>query len=116
MSKLNYVLDKYLIEDQRLLNIKKYILGTGVTMGSSKCKFLPSYTEIPETVKPHHKDPYIRAFEEEIFISHDLIHQLFPMDLTVDIDQYDDRQVMGELVVFYMTERKTHSSRSVGVM
>ncbi len=104
MSKLNYVLDKYLIEDQRLLNIKKYILGTGITMGSSACKFLPSYTEIPETVKPHHKDPYIRAFEEEIFILHDLIHQLFPMDLTVDIDQYGDRQVMGELVVFYIVE------------
>jgi hypothetical protein len=100
---LKYILDKYLRES-KYENIKYFILNTGVKLGVNGCKFLPGYTKIPLTEKPHHKNPTIRVWEEELFVLHDLLHQLFPLDLNSSEEEYSDSQVMGELFVFMLTE------------
>lgn len=100
---VNYILDKYL-NSENFTNLKNYIKNSGIEFGHKDIKFLPGYTKIPRIEKPNHLDPQIREWEEELFMLHDLLHQLFPMNLNCSLEEYSDQQVMGELVVFYYTE------------
>jgi hypothetical protein len=109
-SRLTDILDKYLSSTTELINIKKFILHTDVEFTEEKYNFLPGWTVISNCHKPHHLDPYVRNLEEELFILHDALHQLFPMYTTPRmsgrefIDSYTYQQIIGEYYVFCITE------------
>lgn len=98
-----YLLDKYM-PFSFWDDLKHYIVATGVEIVDEPLKFLPGYTNISVCHKPHHIDPFVRQVEEELFMLHDLLHLLFPMKLDCFAFEYEDRQVLGEYFVFFITE------------
>lgn len=84
--------------------LKSYILNTGVEIIDEPLKFLPGYTNISVCHKPHHKNPFAREIEEELFMLHDLLHLIFPMKISTWKEDYVDRQVLGEYFIFFVTE------------
>lgn len=86
-------------------NIAKFILESGIQFTDEvNPKWLTGYTNIGISSKPHHKDGYKRFMEENMFMLHDLIHQIFTLDTECSEDEYVKRQIYGELFTFYLTE------------
>lgn len=86
-------------------NVKTFILESGVELVEEQNqKWLPGYTNISKSSKPHHKDLYIRHMEESMFQLHDTLHQLFTINVFCSKEEYVKRQIYGELFVFYLTE------------
>jgi hypothetical protein len=86
-------------------NVAKFILESGVELVEEQNqKWLPGYTNISKSYKPHHKDEYVRYMEESMFMLHDLLHQLFTISVDCSEEEYVKRQIYGELFVFYLTE------------
>lgn len=85
-------------------NIIDYITSTGVEFSEEPCNFLPGYSKVCWLPKPHHTDPVKRHLEEEFFFLHDLLHQLFPVNIALPKDKFVESQVNGEFFVFCLTE------------
>ncbi len=87
-------------------NVAKFILESGIEIIDEPTKWMPGYTNISVSSKPHHKDWYVRYMEESMFQLHDLVHQVFTMNLNEDVteEEYVNRQIYGELFTFYLTE------------
>lgn len=86
-------------------NIGKFILESGIQMTEEQNpKWLTGYTNIGKSYKPHHKDEYTRYMEESLFMLHDIIHQIFTLEVNCSEEEYVKRQIYGELFTFYLTE------------
>jgi len=86
-------------------NIGKFILESGIEMTEEQNpKWLTGYTNIGKSYKPHHKDEYTRYMEEGMFMLHDVIHQIFTLEVNCSEEEYVKRQIYGELFTFYLTE------------
>jgi len=86
-------------------NIGKFILESGVEMTEEENpKWLTGYTNIGKSHKPHHKDENVRYMEESLFVLHDVIHQIFTLEVNCSEEEYVKRQIYGELFTFYLTE------------
>lgn len=95
-------------------NTGKFILESGVELTEEQNqKWLPGYTNISKSCKPHHKDEHIRYMEESFFQLHDTLHQLFTVNVFCGEEEYVKRQIYGELFVFYLTEYEIPSSYSM---
>lgn len=104
MSKLKEFMDEW-FPKTGWEHVKTFILESGVELVEQKNqKWLPGYTNISKSSKPHHKDWYIRQMEESLFQLHDTLHQLFTINVFCDEEEYVKRQIYGELFVFYLTE------------
>lgn len=86
-------------------NVSNFILESGIEFTDDlSTKWLVGYTNILKSSKPHHKDPKIRKMEEDMFMLHDVVHQIFTLETNCDKDEYVTRQIYGELFTFYLTE------------
>lgn len=86
-------------------NIAKFILESGIEITEQRNpKWLTGYTNIGESYKPHHKNDYTRYMEESMFMLHDVVHQIFTLDIKCSEQEYVKRQIYGELFTFYLTE------------
>ena len=86
-------------------NIGKFILESGVDIVEKQnSKWLPGYTNISRSSKPHHEDEYIRYMEESMFMLHDICHNIFTINTLCSEEEYVKRQIYGELFTFYLTE------------
>jgi hypothetical protein len=88
-------------------NVARFILDSGVQIVPEEgLKWMPGYTNISVCKKPHHTDPYIRFMEESMFMLHDVIHQIWTMNIQKDVTEYEYviRQLHGELITFYLVE------------
>lgn len=105
MSKLKEFMEQWFPKTQEWDNVAKFILESGVELVEKQNqKWLPGYTNISKSSKPHHKDEYVRYMEESMFMLHDTIHQLFTITTNCSEEEYVERQIYGELFVFYLTE------------
>ncbi len=104
MSKLKEFMDEW-FPKTGWEHVKTFILESGVELiEEENQKWLPGYTNISKSSKPHHKDWYTRQMEENLFQLHDTLHQVFTINVFCDEEEYVERQVRGELLVFYLTE------------
>lgn len=104
MSKLKEFMDEW-FPKTGWEHVKTFILESGVELVEQENqKWLPGYTNISKSSKPHHKDWYTRQMEESFFQLHDTLHQLFTINVFCDEEEYVKRQIYGELFVFYLTE------------
>lgn len=104
MSKLKEFMDEW-FPKTGWEHVKTFILDSGVELVEQENqKWLPGYTNISKSSKPHHEDKYIRYMEESMFMLHDTLHQLFTINVFCDEEEYSRRQLYGELFVFYLTE------------
>jgi hypothetical protein len=104
MSKLKEFMDDW-FPKTGWEHVKTFILESGVELVEQENqKWLPGYTNISKSSKPHHKDWYIRQMEENLFQLHDTLHQVFTINVFCDEEEYVKRQIYGELFVFYLTE------------
>jgi hypothetical protein len=88
-------------------NIARFIIESGVEIVPEQgLGWLPGYTNISVCRKPHHVDPYIRFMEENMFMLHDVIHQIWTMNISKGVTEYEYvvRQLHGELMTFYLVE------------
>lgn len=86
-------------------NVANFILESGVELTDEvNAKWLTGYTNISRCEKPHHLDPYIRTMEENMFVLHDIVHNIFTLDTKCTEDIYVKRQIYGELFTFYLVE------------
>lgn len=104
MSDLKIFMDEYFPLGYKWDNVKKYILDSGVLLLDEDVKWLPGYTNISKPKKPHHTNPEKRKWEEDLFLLHDIIHQIWSMDVNCSEKEYVQRQMMGEFLTFYYTE------------
>jgi hypothetical protein len=105
MSKLKEFIEQWFPKTEEWNNVAKFILESGVELVEEQNqKWLPGYTNISQSHKPHHKDEYVRFMEEQMFMLHDTIHQLFTITTNCSEEEYMERQINGELFVFYLTE------------
>lgn len=92
-------------------NVGKFILESGIQMTEEQNpKWLTGYTNIGKSYKPHHEDDYTRYMEEGMFMLHDIIHQIFTLEVNCSEEEYVKRQIYGELFTFYLTEYEIPSS------
>lgn len=104
MSKLKEFMDEW-FPKTGWEHVKTFILESGVELVEQENqKWLPGYTNISKSSKPHHKDWYTRHMEENLFQLHDILHQVFTINVSCDEEEYVKRQIYGELFVFYLTE------------
>lgn len=114
MSKLKEFMDEW-FPKTGWEHVKTFILESGVELVEQENqKWLPGYTNISKSSKPHHKDEYIRYMEEGMFMLHDTLHQLFTISVFCDEEEYVKRQIYGELFVFYLTEYLIPSQWGLG--
>lgn len=85
-------------------NIGNFILESGIKIVAEPVKWLPGYTNISKCSKPHHLDIEKRFMEEQMFMLHDLVHNIFTVSTSCSEKEYVDRQIYGELITFYLTE------------
>ena len=105
MSKLKQFMEQWFPKTDEWNNVAKFILESGVDIVEERNqKWLPGYTNISTSYKPHHKDEFTRYMEEVCFMLHDTVHQLFTITTNCSEDEYVKRQIYGELFVFYLTE------------
>jgi hypothetical protein len=105
MKTLNNFIEEWFPKTEEWNNVAKYILESGVELVEEQNqKWLPGYTNISKSSKPHHKDEYVRYMEESMFQLHDLLHNIFTINVFCDEEEYVKRQIFGELFVFYLTE------------
>lgn len=98
-------IDEWFPKTKEWDNVAKFILESGIQITEDKNpKWLTGYTNIGRSSKPHHKDEYIRYMEENMFMLHDIIHQIFTLDTECSEEEYIQRQIYGELFTFYLTE------------
>lgn len=98
-------LEKWLPKTDEWKNVANFILESGVNFSTEvNGKWLPGYTNISISNKPHHYSSFIRYMEEQMFMLHDVIHQLFTISINCSEEEYVKRQMYGELFVFYLTE------------
>jgi hypothetical protein len=99
-------------------NIARFILESGIQITNEvNGKWLVGYTNICQSSKPHHTNVIKRHMEEQMFMLHDVIHQIFTMDVDTDIneEEYVLRQMYGELMTFYLTEYQIHTQKFMDV-
>jgi len=115
MSKLKDFMEQWFPKTKEWDNVTKFILESGVELVEEQNqKWLPGYTNISKSYKPHHKDEYVRYMEESMFILHDVVHQIFTIDTNCSEEEYVKRQIYGELFVFYLTEYVIPSQYGLG--
>jgi len=115
MSKLEQFIAEWFPQTEEWQNVGKFILESGVELTDEENpKWLTGYTNIGRSVKPHHKDEYIRYMEEGIFMLHDTVHQIFTLDTECSEEEYVKRQIYGELFTFYLTEYVIPSNYGLG--
>lgn len=105
--KLKQFIDEWFPKTEEWDNIAKFILESGIELiDEENPKWLTGYTNIGRSYKPHHKDEYIRYMEESMFVLHDVVHQIFTLNIEegVSEEEYAQRQIYGELFTFYLTE------------
>jgi len=105
ISNLEKFMDEWFPKTEEWQNIAKFILESGVDIVEEQNqKWLPGYTNISKSSKPYHEDEYIRYMEENLFMLHDCLHNIFTVNVLCDEKEYVKRQIYGELFVFYLTE------------
>lgn len=105
MSNLEKFIAEWFPKTEEWQNVGKFILDSGIELTDEENpKWLTGYTNIGKSVKPHHKDEYIRYMEESMFMLHDVVHQVFTLDTECSEAEYIKRQIYGELFTFYLTE------------
>lgn len=100
-------LQKWFPKTEKWNNLAKFITESGIEIVEDKdLKWLPGYTNISVCHKPHHEDWYVRYMEENMFMLHDCVHQIFTMNIGKDVTEaeYVLRQIYGELYTFFLTE------------
>jgi hypothetical protein len=100
-------IEKWFPKTKAWNNIADFILESGVKITSEiNPKWLSGYTNIGISHKPHHIDPYIRQMEEGMFMLHDIVHNIFTLNVEPETleAEYVNRQIYGELFTFYLTE------------
>jgi hypothetical protein len=103
------MIEKFIAEwfpkTEKWQNIGVFILESGIKLtDETNPKWLTGYTNIGKSYKPHHEDEYIRYMEENMFMLHDVVHQIFTLDTQCSEEEYVKRQIYGELFTFYLTE------------
>jgi len=102
---LEEFIEKWFPKTDEWRNVAKFILESGVEITTEQNKkWLPGYTNISQSSKPHHTDEFTRYMEEQLFMLHDTIHQIFTITVNCSEEEYIKRQIYGELFVFYLTE------------
>lgn len=105
MKTINKFIEQWFPKTEEWDNVAKFILESGVDIVEEQNqKWLPGYTNISKSSKPHHKDEYVRYMEEQMFQLHDTLHNIFTINVLCDEEEYVQRQIFGELFVFYLTE------------
>jgi len=102
---LEKFIEEWFPKTEEWKNIGKFIVESGIEITEEQNpKWLTGYTNIGKSHKPHHKDEYVRYMEESMFMLHDLVHQIFTLDVNCSEEEYVKRQIYGELFTFYLTE------------
>lgn len=105
MTDLEKFIDEWFPKTEQWKNIGKFILESGIHLTDViNPKWLTGYTDIGVSYKPHHEDGYIRYMEESMFVLHDVVHNIFTLEVNCSEEEYVKRQIYGELFTFYLTE------------
>lgn len=105
MSNLEKFIEEWFPKTEQWNNVAKFILESGVELTDTEnTKWLTGYTNIGKSNKPHHKDEYKRYMEESMFMLHDVLHNIFTLNVDCSEEEYIHRQIYGELFTFYLTE------------
>jgi hypothetical protein len=105
MSNLEKFIDEWFPQTQEWQNIGIFILESGIELtGEENPKWLTGYTNIGKSSKPHHTDKDVRYMEEQWFMLHDVVHQIFTLETQCSEEEYVKRQIYGELFTFYLVE------------
>lgn len=109
--RLKQFMEQWFPKTEEWNNVAKFILESGVDIiEEQNQKWLPGYTNISTSHKPHHKDEFTRYMEEVCFMIHDCLHNIFTINMSCGEEEYVERQIHGELFVFYLTEYVIPSS------
>ena len=104
-TNLSHFMSEWFPKTTAWSNVRKFILESGVELTTEvNPKWLSGYTNIGMSHKPHHKDEYVRHMEESMFMLHDVVHNIFTLDTSCNKEEYVKRQIIGELITFYLTE------------